>query len=151
MSFFSKILDKLGLHKEQQQPAAPAKSAAAVSGSACAPNCTYKDMVLCFPQLGAEDPVVVYHQSTPIASSPAGLTALVGALQQAPQLRLEVLRHAEHSHHRQEQQQGAALAHRSAPPEGTADHERAQQVHRNVGNVWSQDGPVHGEVSFGEK
>jgi len=35
----------------QQQAAAPAKAAGAAS---CAPNCTYKDMVLCFPQLGAE-------------------------------------------------------------------------------------------------
>ncbi len=39
-------------------PAAPAQSAAkpaaAVGASSCAPNCTYKDMVLCFPQLGAE-------------------------------------------------------------------------------------------------
>ncbi len=33
-----------------QQPAAPA-----VFGTAkCSPNCTYKDMVMCFPQLGAE-------------------------------------------------------------------------------------------------
>jgi len=36
-----------------QQPAAPAKSAA-VGAASCAPNCTNKDMVLCFPQLGAE-------------------------------------------------------------------------------------------------
>ena len=40
------------------QPAAPAQSAAkpaaAVGAASCAPNCTYKDMVLCFPQLGAE-------------------------------------------------------------------------------------------------
>ena len=28
-----------------------------------------------FPQLGAEDPVVVYHQATPIAADPAALTA----------------------------------------------------------------------------
>ena len=33
---------------------APAKPAAAAGTAACAPNCTYKDMVLCFPQLGAE-------------------------------------------------------------------------------------------------
>jgi RND superfamily putative drug exporter len=33
-----------------------------------------------FPQLGAEDPMVVYRQSTPIAEDPAGLTALVTAL-----------------------------------------------------------------------
>jgi RND superfamily putative drug exporter len=32
-----------------------------------------------FPQLGAEDPVVVYHQATPIAQNPAGLARLVGA------------------------------------------------------------------------
>jgi ABC-type sugar transport system substrate-binding protein len=42
------------------QPAAPAATQApaaapAVFGAAkCAPNCTYKDMVLCYPQLGAE-------------------------------------------------------------------------------------------------
>ena len=34
-----------------------------------------------FPQLGAEDPMVVYHQSTPIAKDPSGLTALVAALE----------------------------------------------------------------------
>jgi galactofuranose transport system substrate-binding protein len=34
-----------------QQPAAPAK---AVGTAACAPNCTAKDLVLCYPQLGAE-------------------------------------------------------------------------------------------------
>jgi RND superfamily putative drug exporter len=37
-----------------------------------------------FPQLGAEDPVVVYHQPSPIASNSAGLAALVAALQNAP-------------------------------------------------------------------
>ena len=37
-----------------------------------------------FPQLGAEDPVVVYHQQAPIATNPAGLTALVADLQHAP-------------------------------------------------------------------
>jgi ABC-type sugar transport system substrate-binding protein len=41
------------------QPAAPtqapAPAAAKPAGAAaCAPNCTYKDMVMCFPQLGAE-------------------------------------------------------------------------------------------------
>jgi simple sugar transport system substrate-binding protein len=36
-------------------PAAQAPAASAPSGAAkCAPNCTYKDMVLCYPQLGAE-------------------------------------------------------------------------------------------------
>jgi galactofuranose transport system substrate-binding protein len=34
-----------------QQPAAPAKAAGT---AACAPNCTAKDLVLCYPQLGAE-------------------------------------------------------------------------------------------------
>ena len=34
-----------------QQPAAPAK---AFGTAACAPNCTAKDLVLCYPQLGAE-------------------------------------------------------------------------------------------------
>jgi RND superfamily putative drug exporter len=37
-----------------------------------------------FPQLGAEDPVVVYHQQTPIAADPAALQALVDQLQAAP-------------------------------------------------------------------
>jgi simple sugar transport system substrate-binding protein len=39
------------------QPAAttaPAKPAAPAGAAACAPNCTYKDLVMCFPQLGAE-------------------------------------------------------------------------------------------------
>ena len=38
-------------------PAAPAQAPAAAApfGAAkCAPNCTYKDMTLCYPQLGAE-------------------------------------------------------------------------------------------------
>jgi galactofuranose transport system substrate-binding protein len=36
-------------------PAATAAPAAAAFGQAkCGPNCTYKDMVMCFPQLGAE-------------------------------------------------------------------------------------------------
>lgn len=37
-------------------PAAPAQApaAGAVGAAKCAPNCTYKDMVMCFPQLGAE-------------------------------------------------------------------------------------------------
>jgi ABC-type sugar transport system substrate-binding protein len=36
-------------------PATAAPTAAKVFGAAaCAPNCTYKDMVMCFPQLGAE-------------------------------------------------------------------------------------------------
>jgi ABC-type sugar transport system substrate-binding protein len=34
--------------------AAPAKPAAPAGTAACAPNCAYKDMVMCFPQLGAE-------------------------------------------------------------------------------------------------
>ena len=37
-----------------------------------------------FPQFGAEDPVVVYHQATPIAKNPAALNALVGDLEGAP-------------------------------------------------------------------
>lgn len=43
--------------KAPEQPAAPAAPAAAekpFGAAACAPNCTYKDMVLCYPQLGAE-------------------------------------------------------------------------------------------------
>jgi ABC-type sugar transport system substrate-binding protein len=36
-------------------PAAPAEVKATAFGQAkCAPNCTYKDMVMCYPQLGAE-------------------------------------------------------------------------------------------------
>jgi ABC-type sugar transport system substrate-binding protein len=36
-------------------PAAQAPAASGAFGAAsCAPNCTYKDMVMCFPQLGAE-------------------------------------------------------------------------------------------------
>lgn len=42
-----------------QAPAAPAATTAAAAEkpfgeASCAPNCTYKDMVMCFPQLGAE-------------------------------------------------------------------------------------------------
>ncbi len=40
-----------------------------------------------FPQLGAEDPVVVYHQSTAIAADPAPLTKLVAELQRSPNAR----------------------------------------------------------------
>ncbi|MBK5289840.1 MAG: MMPL family transporter, partial [Acidimicrobiia bacterium] len=37
-----------------------------------------------FPALGAENPVVVYSQRTPIASDPAGLASLVRTLEEAP-------------------------------------------------------------------
>jgi RND superfamily putative drug exporter len=37
-----------------------------------------------FPALGAENPVVVYHQATPIASDPSGLQNLVRSLHRAP-------------------------------------------------------------------
>ncbi len=37
-----------------------------------------------FPALGAENPVVVYHQAAPIASAPDGLQRLVADLQRAP-------------------------------------------------------------------
>jgi RND superfamily putative drug exporter len=37
-----------------------------------------------FPALGAEFPVVVYHQDTPITSNPAGVQALVAELADAP-------------------------------------------------------------------
>jgi RND superfamily putative drug exporter len=40
-----------------------------------------------FPQLGAEAPVVVYHQQTAIATDPAPLTRLVAQLQRAPHAR----------------------------------------------------------------
>ena len=40
-----------------------------------------------FPGLGAESPVVVYHQVTPIAEDPAGLRALVRDLADAPKVR----------------------------------------------------------------
>jgi RND superfamily putative drug exporter len=39
-----------------------------------------------FPALGAENPIVVYHQDTPIADDPAGVTALVAALQNGPKV-----------------------------------------------------------------
>jgi RND superfamily putative drug exporter len=37
-----------------------------------------------FPALGAENPIVVYHQRSPIAADPSGLQSLVTALQSAP-------------------------------------------------------------------
>jgi RND superfamily putative drug exporter len=37
-----------------------------------------------FPALGAENPIVVYHQPTPIAANPSGVRQLVAALQSAP-------------------------------------------------------------------
>jgi RND superfamily putative drug exporter len=40
-----------------------------------------------FPQLGAEDPVVVYHQETPIGDDPAALERLVTQLRDAPRAR----------------------------------------------------------------
>ncbi len=40
-----------------------------------------------FPALGAENPVVVYHQPAPIASDPRGLQSLVRALAGAPRAR----------------------------------------------------------------
>jgi RND superfamily putative drug exporter len=40
-----------------------------------------------FPQLGAEDPIVVYHQATRIAAKPAQLDSLVTSLQHAPRTR----------------------------------------------------------------
>jgi RND superfamily putative drug exporter len=40
-----------------------------------------------FPQLGAEDPIVVYHQATPIATDPAPLQSFVASLQHAPRTR----------------------------------------------------------------
>ena len=39
-----------------------------------------------FPALGAEDPVVVFHQDVPIAEDPSGLTALVAALDAGPRV-----------------------------------------------------------------
>lgn len=39
-----------------------------------------------FPELGAENPVVVYRQQTPIATDPAGLEALRSALQNGPRV-----------------------------------------------------------------
>jgi RND superfamily putative drug exporter len=43
-----------------------------------------------FPSLGAEDPIVVYHQSTTIASSPGDLRSLVAQLQHAPRTKMVV-------------------------------------------------------------
>jgi len=40
-----------------------------------------------FPALGAENPVVVYHQQQPLASDPSGLRRLVHELRQAPKTR----------------------------------------------------------------
>lgn len=39
-----------------------------------------------FPAMGAENPVVVYHQTAPIADDPAGLQALVAALADGPRV-----------------------------------------------------------------
>ncbi|MEI7548023.1 MAG: hypothetical protein WCK21_08200, partial [Actinomycetota bacterium] len=39
-----------------------------------------------FPAMGAENPVVVYHQATPIASDPSGLKALVAELAKGPRV-----------------------------------------------------------------
>lgn len=39
-----------------------------------------------FPALGAENPIVVYRQATPIADDPSGLEALVAALQDGPRV-----------------------------------------------------------------
>jgi RND superfamily putative drug exporter len=39
-----------------------------------------------FPALGAENPVVVYHQDTPISSDPAAVQTLVAELQSGPRV-----------------------------------------------------------------
>ena len=41
-----------------------------------------------FPALGAENPIVVYRQDTPIADDPAGLQALVAELPTGPRVRV---------------------------------------------------------------
>lgn len=53
---FSLILAACGGGAAPAQPAEPAASGsdAPFGTASCAPNCTYKDMVLCYPQLGAE-------------------------------------------------------------------------------------------------
>ena len=43
-----------------------------------------------FPQLGAEFPVVVYHQDTPISADPAGVEALVQQLAEGPRVTMVV-------------------------------------------------------------
>jgi putative drug exporter of the RND superfamily len=43
-----------------------------------------------FPQLGAEFPVVVYHQNTPITSDSSGVTALVAELADGPRVTMVV-------------------------------------------------------------
>jgi RND superfamily putative drug exporter len=43
-----------------------------------------------FPQLGAEFPVVVYHQNTPISSDPSGVQALVAELAAGPRVTMVV-------------------------------------------------------------
>jgi len=40
-----------------------------------------------FPALGAENPIVVYHQDTPVGENPAGLAALVAVLADGPRVR----------------------------------------------------------------
>lgn len=51
----SLILTACGGAKAPAATQAPASGGAKTFGAAsCAPNCTYKDMVMCFPQLGAE-------------------------------------------------------------------------------------------------
>jgi simple sugar transport system substrate-binding protein len=58
----SVALSACGAPAATQAPAAPAATSAPAQPAAakpfgeaaCAPNCTYKDMVLCYPQLGAE-------------------------------------------------------------------------------------------------
>jgi ABC-type sugar transport system substrate-binding protein len=49
---FSIVLSACGSAAATTAPAAP--KAGAFGQAKCAPNCTYKDMVMCFPQLGAE-------------------------------------------------------------------------------------------------
>lgn len=39
-----------------------------------------------FPALGAENPIVVYHQDTPISEDPSGVTAVVAQLQGGPKV-----------------------------------------------------------------
>jgi galactofuranose transport system substrate-binding protein len=48
------VLASLVLSACGAAPATQAPAAGAFGQASCAPNCTYKDMVLCYPQLGAE-------------------------------------------------------------------------------------------------
>jgi ABC-type sugar transport system substrate-binding protein len=51
---FTMVLTACGTAATSTQAPATAETVKAFGEASCAPNCTYKDMVMCFPQLGAE-------------------------------------------------------------------------------------------------